>query len=61
MADPWTVGLQRVENSGTQAVTGEVSDSSQEPGPLFPAQQAPMRVVLQQEGVCVNSLYARVS
>ena len=60
MADPWTVGLQRVEDSGTQAATGEAFDSSQEPGPLFPAKQAPMRVVLQQEGVRATA-FMRVS
>lgn len=51
MANPWTVSLQRVEGSGSQAATIEVSDSSQEPGTLLLAQKAPTRVILQQEYV----------
>lgn len=59
MADPRAVGLKRVEGSGAQAATGGVSDSSQEPDPLLPAQKAPTGVVLQQESVRYQPLRAR--
>lgn len=60
MADPWAMGLQGVEDSGTQAATGKIADSSQEPGPLLLAQKAPMRVVLQREGVLVGKRLSKV-